>query len=71
MSLPGAATDLGQGWKTATVAWEDAQEGWNDPVSRDFEEHHWLPLRDQVLGVLQAMDRLAPVLARALRDCSE
>jgi hypothetical protein len=71
MSLPGAATDLGQAWKTACLAWEEAQTGWHDPVSQDFDDNHWTPLENHVLAVIQAMERLAPVLARAVRDCSE
>ena len=70
MSLTSAAIDLNNAFKEARLVWEEAREGWKDPVSRDFEAHRWQPLEDQVRGVLQAMDRLAPVLAKALRDCS-
>ena len=71
MSLPGAATDLSQGWKTVNLAWEAVRAGWDDPVSRDFEANHFEPLQSQVLAAVQAMERLAPVLARALRECSD
>jgi hypothetical protein len=70
MSLTSASIDLNNAFKAARLAWEEAKEGWKDPVSRDFEADRWEPLDSQVRGVLQAMDRLAPVLARALRDCS-
>jgi hypothetical protein len=70
MSMTSAAVDLSNAVKTVTVAWEEAKEGWKDPVSRDFETERWQPLENHVRSVLQAIDRLAPVLAKALRDCS-
>jgi hypothetical protein len=70
MSLTSAAIDMNNALKTATVAWEEARASWNDPVSRDFEANTWEPLQNQVRAVISAMDRLAPILARAARDCS-
>jgi hypothetical protein len=70
MSMTSASIDLANAIKTARLAWELAREGWNDPVSRDFEAQQWEPLENQVRAVLSAMDRLAPILARAVRDCS-
>jgi hypothetical protein len=70
MSLKSAAIDLGNGLKTTNLAWEEAEAGWKDPVSRDFEANQMVPLQMQVQAVLQAMDRLAPTLAQAIRECS-
>jgi hypothetical protein len=70
MNLTGTAVDLGNALKLVHLAWEEVQEGWKDPVSRDFEANHLAPLDAQARAVLQAMDRLAPILARALRDSS-
>ncbi len=70
MSLTGPAVDLGNALKTVHLAWEEAQKGWDDPVSRDFEANHIEILERQTRTVIQALDRLAPVLAQALRDCS-
>jgi hypothetical protein len=70
MSITSAAVDLGNAVKTVSEAWEEARMGWKDPVSRDFEANQWDPLQSHVRSVLGAIDRLAPVLARALRDCS-
>ena len=70
MSLTSAAVDLSNALKTATLAWEDARAVWNDSVAQDFQTSQWEPLDGQVRAVLQALDRLAPVLARAVRECS-
>jgi hypothetical protein len=70
MSLTSAAVDLANALESARVAWEQVRPGWNDPVRWDFEDNHWAPLDDQTRAVLQALDRLVPILATALRDCS-
>jgi hypothetical protein len=70
MSLTTASISLADGLKTAEMLWEDARAGWDDPVSRNFESKHWLPLKNQVESTLAALDRLAPILARAQQDCS-
>jgi hypothetical protein len=70
MSMTSAAVDLANCLKTATLTWEEVKEGWKDPVSRDFEANQWVPLDHHVRTVIQAMDRLAPILAKAVRDCS-
>jgi hypothetical protein len=68
--MTGPAVDLKNGIKTVTLAWEDARQVWKDPVSQSFEADTWEPLENHVRAVLQAMDRLTPILAKALRDCS-
>ena len=70
MSVTSAAIDLSNALKTIRLAWEEAQTEWNDAVSRDFEANQWDPLANQTMAVIQALDRLAPILARATRDCS-
>jgi hypothetical protein len=70
MNLTSTAVDLANALKAVNLAWEEVREGWKDAVSRDFEAHQLTPLRDQTQAVLQAMDRLSPVLAKALRDCA-
>jgi hypothetical protein len=70
VSLTTASLELANALKAARLAWEQTRITWNDPVSRDFEEHHWEPLKAQVEATITALDRLSPILARALRDCS-
>jgi hypothetical protein len=70
MSLVTASTELGQGLKVAREVWEETRTGWQDAVAADFEKRDWTPLSDQVIAAAEAMERLAPVLARLYRECS-
>jgi hypothetical protein len=70
MNLTSTAVDLANALKVVNLAWSEVGEGWKDSVSRDFEANQLEPLQNQTQAVLQAMDRLSPILARALRDCS-
>jgi hypothetical protein len=70
MSLTSGWSELNSALKTMRLLWEDIQQSWNDPVSRDFDANHWQPLERQVVTTLRAMDRLAPILTRAQRECS-
>jgi len=70
VSLTGASIELNNGLKTVRLAWEETRLVWKDAVSRDFDTSYLIPLAAQVASALQAIDHLAPVLARALRECS-
>ncbi len=70
MSLTTTSMTLADGLKSATILWEDARAGWDDPVAQAFEDDYWQPLNTQVDAVLAALDRLAPIMARAQEDCS-
>lgn len=70
MSLTTASISLADGLKTAGTLWEEARAGWDDPVARAFEDNYWMPLKTQVEATLSALDRLAPILARARQECS-
>jgi hypothetical protein len=70
VSLTTASISLADGLKTAGALWEEARAGWDDPVALAFESNYWLPLKTQVESTLAALDRLAPILARAQQECS-
>ena len=70
MSLTTASGELGQGLKVARVIWEQTRTGWQDAVAADFEKLQWTPLADQVVATAEAIDRLAPVVARLYHECS-
>ena len=70
MTLTTAAAELNNGLKVARAVWEETRDRWQDAVAVDFEAQHWTPLADQVVAAAEAIDRLAPVLARLYRECA-
>jgi hypothetical protein len=64
----GSAT-LNNGLKEMRLHWDQTKAEWNDAVSHNFEEQHWLPLEARVVAALRAMDRLAPILSKVQHDC--
>ena len=70
MTLTTAAGELTNGLKVARAVWEESRARWQDAVAADFETQHWTPLSDQVVAAAEAIDRLAPVLARLYRECT-
>ena len=70
MNLTLGWTDLNRALKSMRQLWGETKLDWNDAVSQDFEENHWGPLERQTVATLRAIDRLAPVIAQAERECS-
>jgi len=70
MHLTTSAMELNAALKNLRLLWEATRSGWNDVVSRDFEANHWETLETRVTAALRAMDRLAPIVMRARKDCS-
>jgi hypothetical protein len=50
------------------AAWDQAAQHWQDEMARDFDRHHWTPLRQEFRSYLDALARLREVLAAAERD---
>jgi hypothetical protein len=71
VSLVAASAELGQDHKILDAVWEEVRARWQDAAAADFEGRHWTPLCDQVVAAADAMDRLAPVLERMYRECSQ
>jgi hypothetical protein len=70
VSLNASSLQLSNSFKATRVIWEDTRERWDDVSAHDFEATYWLSLKAQVDAALVAMDRLSPILDRALRECS-
>lgn len=70
MSLSSSSMELNHALKELRVLWEETKDSWDDVVRHDFEENYWIPLETQLVAVLRAMERLAPVLITAQRDSS-
>jgi len=69
--LSSGASKLALSIKQLHLKWESAREPWDDSTSRAFHEEHIEPLAPRVKETLEAIGRLAEVLARATRDVSD
>ena len=50
------------------AAWSKAREHWDDDMSRHFDAHYWLPLRNESRAYLAALRNLLDLLCAAERD---
>ena len=71
MSLQSARAKIGTAHRQLEVAWQKAQETWDDPVSRALWEHHLGPLDQSLRAAAGAMDQMREVLERIRRDCAD
>ena len=69
--LSSGASIMALALKQLDIKWESAKESWNDGTSKAFHKEHIEPLMPDVKQTLEAVGRLAEVLARAARDVSE
>ena len=69
--LSSGAAKMALAPKQLDIKWESAKESWNDSTSKAFHKEHIDPLMPDVKQTLEAVGRLAEVLARAARDVSD
>jgi hypothetical protein len=69
--LSSGASKMALAIKQLHLKWEAARETWDDGTSRAFHKEHIEPLAPKVKETLEAIGRLAEVLARASRDVSD
>jgi hypothetical protein len=69
--LSSGASKMALALKQLDIKWESAKESWNDGTSKAFHKEHIEPLMPDVKQTLEAVGRLAEVLARAARDVGE
>lgn len=67
--LTTGAANLEDAMKTLATARSETAELWDDETNRKFQEEYLAPLEPRVRRVLDAIHRLAEVMARAQRDC--
>jgi hypothetical protein len=53
------------------VAWQRAQETWDDPVSQALWRNHLEPLETSIRAALGAMDSMNETLERVRRECGD
>jgi hypothetical protein len=63
------ASKLELSMQTLLALAAEAQQYWNDQAQRRIQETYLMPLEPKVRGVLDAVNRLAEVLAEAERYC--
>ena len=51
--------------------WDIAQETWDDPVSREFEKLHLIPLEQHTKNAIVGMEQISEVLAKVRAQCRE
>jgi len=51
--------------------WDIALETWDDPVSRDFEKQHLIPVEQQAKHAIIGMEKLSEVLGKIRAQCKE
>lgn len=69
--LSSGASKMALALKHLLMKWESATETWDDATSRAFHKESIEPLTPDVKETLEAVGRLAEVLARAVRDVSD
>ena len=67
--LTSGAAKLNKSVKTLQEAWVDVADHWDDENSRSFVENHLEPIGPQIKMALDALNRVADVVARAEREC--
>ncbi len=51
--------------------WDIAQDTWDDPVSREFEKTHIIPLEQHCKNAIIGMEKLSEVLGKIRAQCKE
>jgi hypothetical protein len=69
--LSSGASKMALAIKQLQLKWDAARETWDDATSRAFHKEHIEPLAPKVKETLEAIGRLAEVLARASREVSD
>lgn len=64
------AARLEDSLKLLELAWMDTKENWSDSVSQKIEDDYLLPLKGQTRAMLDTVEKLAGVMAKAERECS-
>ncbi len=65
-----SAARLEDAMKRLEQQWMDTREEWNDPVSRRVEDEFLVPLHGQVQVMLDTVNKLSGVMAKAERECA-
>jgi hypothetical protein len=51
--------------------WDNALETWDDPVSREFEKLHIVPMEQLAKNAIVGMEKISEVLGKVRAQCRE
>jgi len=51
--------------------WDITQDAWDDPVSREFDKLHIVPLEQTTKNAIVGMEELSEVLGKIRAQCKE
>ncbi len=57
--------------KNLKEQWDIALDTWDDPVSRDFEKNHIIPLEQTTKSAVTGMEKISEVLGKIRAQCRE
>ncbi len=69
MSLLASRTHLATLAKELSRNWTQTRERWQDRRSAEFETKYLEPLQTQMVGTLEALEKLDRVLTKIRSDC--
>jgi hypothetical protein len=67
--LSSGAARLDLAWEDLKAARSDSSMYWDDATSKKFDETYLAPVEPKIRRALDAIHRLAEVLAQARREC--
>lgn len=57
--------------KNLKEKWDIALDTWDDPVSRDFEKNHIIPLEQTTKSAVTGMEKVSEVMGKIRAQCRE
>ena len=70
MGVHESGAQLGKAMKELLQHWEETRAVWNDPVSRDFEQRHLIPLQMDLKIATAAIGQMSQLLDWIRQDCT-
>lgn len=71
MSIQASRAKLKDAHRQLLIAWQRAQDSWDDPVSQALWRKYLEPLEVTIRATSGAMDSMNEVLEHVKRDCSD
>lgn len=68
-NLDSGRDQLREAGEVLVRAWEETREVWQDANSRNIEENHLIPLHNELVKMLSAIQQLDDILKQSTRDC--